>query len=132
MSYKTEQDLQNIIRASLNKVNGFFFRVNCGMGWTGNSVQRRGRSMVINNARPFSTGLPPGTSDLIGITEIEITPDMVGQKIGVFTGIEIKVNAKLKPNQKTFINNVKNAGGFAGVARSVDDALKICKGQELE
>ena len=73
-------------------------------------------------------GLCKGSSDLIGITEVEITPEMVGRKLGVFTAIEVKDKGK-KPTkeQKNFIEFIKSKGGLAGVARSNKDVEKIVK-----
>lgn len=75
------------------------------------------------------------SSDLIGITEIIITPEMVGQKIGVFTAIEVKSSnwkhekklTKKEQAQLNFINWVKSRGGKAGFANSIDNLEEILK-----
>ena len=70
-------------------------------------------------------GLCKGSSDLIGFKTITITPDMVGQNIAVFSAIEVKDKGKATSDQKKFINIIKNAGGFAGIARDIEEAKKI-------
>lgn len=71
-------------------------------------------------------GLARGSADLIGWRTITITPDMVGQRIAVFTSIEVKTaTGRLTPVQRNWLHAVDQAGGIAGVARSVTDALKI-------
>jgi hypothetical protein len=60
----------------------------------------------------------PGGSDLIGWTSD-----------GIFIAIEVKTKTgKASQKQLNFIEQVKKSGGKAGIARSVDDALKIIKG----
>ena len=71
-------------------------------------------------------GLCKGSSDLIGFKSVTITPEMVGQKIAVFTAIEVKTpSGKATAEQMNFINRVREFGGFAGIARSVQDVLAI-------
>jgi hypothetical protein len=70
-------------------------------------------------------GLCPGSSDLIGLRQVTITPDMVGQTLAVFTAIEVKDQGRLTEQQRAFITMVQQAGGMAGVARSVEDARRI-------
>lgn len=72
------------------------------------------------------------SSDYIGITTIVITPEMVGQKIGVFTAIETKPTGwRLLASdlrglaQQKFHDIVKKAGGFAGFATTPDDYKRI-------
>lgn len=102
------------------------FRNNTGMGWTGKKVVRRKDHLIIFEPRPLHAGLIVGSSDLIGYTTVTITPDMVGTKLSVFTAIEVKSDTgRATDEQKRFIDNVKKAGGFAGVARTPDEALKI-------
>jgi len=68
------------------------------------------------------------SSDLIGITKKVITPDMVGQTVGIFTAVEVKKEAwnpekKLNPRetaQFNFINWVKTQGGYAFFANNID------------
>lgn len=75
------------------------------------------------------------SSDLIGITTIVITPDMVGKRIGVFTAIEVKKeewnqNKKLDKREEAqlnFINWIKTLGGFAGFATSIDNIKDILR-----
>lgn len=101
------------------------FRNNVGTGWQGKSV-RKGTVLIIENPRPLHAGLCEGSSDLIGWTTVEVTPDMVGRKVAVFTAVEVKTNkGRVSDEQANFIQQVRNAGGIAGVARSEDEALKL-------
>jgi hypothetical protein len=75
---------------------------------------------------PVRYGLQPGSSDLIGWRTVTITPEMVGQQVAVFTSIEVKTpTGRVKPEQQQWLDAVQSAGGIAGVARSVEDALRI-------
>jgi hypothetical protein len=75
---------------------------------------------------PVRYGLQPGSSDLIGWRTVTITPDMVGQQVAVFTSIEVKTpTGRVKPEQQQWLDAVQAAGGIAGVARNVEDALRI-------
>ncbi len=76
--------------------------------------------------RPVQFGLARGSADLIGWRTITVTPDMVGTRIAVFTSIEVKTpTGRLSPAQHAWLGVVRNAGGIAGVARSVRDANEI-------
>src|SRR5690606_25904356 len=93
-----EHALQNAIRNALCD-EGLFFRANVGQAWTGSSVERLpGNRVLIHGARPFTTGLPAGFSDLFGLVPVVVTPDMVGQTVGVFAGLEIKT-ARGRPTE---------------------------------
>ena len=74
-------------------------------------------------------GLARGSADLIGWRTIVVTPEMVGQRIAVFTSLEIKTpTGRLTPVQRNWLGAVDQAGGIAGVARSVADAVNLLKG----
>jgi hypothetical protein len=76
--------------------------------------------------RPVQFGLARGSADLIGWRTITITPEMVGQRVAVFTSIEVKtITGHLTPAQQAWMGTVRTAGGIAGVARSVRDAEEI-------
>lgn len=112
------------------------FRNNTGSAWIGASVKFTKRQSVnveagdvlIKNARFFNAGLCVGSSDLIGIKSTEITPDMVGQKIAIFTAIEVKQpNGRTSKEQINFINMVNSLGGIAFIAHSDDEAKSFLK-----
>lgn len=106
--------IQNQIRLALSKDGVVNFRNNTGM------VKDPETGRVIR------FGLCKGSSDVIGITPVVITQDMVGKTVGVFTAVEVKTkNGRPSKPQLTFIDKIKSMGGFAGIARSVDEALKI-------
>ncbi len=75
------------------------------------------------------------SSDLIGITKVKITPEMVGQTLGVFTALEVKKEAwnpekkfdKRETAQSAFITWVKAQGGIASFIESVDRLKEIIK-----
>lgn len=71
-------------------------------------------------------GLCPGSSDLIGLQSVTITPDMVGRKLAVFVAIETKsAKGRARDNQTRFLDMVNEMGGRAGYARSVEEAAEI-------
>tara|TARA_R100000734_G_scaffold18601_1_gene15848 strand:+ start:11880 stop:12242 length:363 start_codon:yes stop_codon:yes gene_type:complete len=107
-----EAYVQNKIRLAVGSGDVRLFRNN-----TGALLDMKGRLVKF--------GLCKGSSDLIGFKSITITPDMVGSKIAVFSAIEVKDKGKATVEQTNFINVIKKAGGFAGVANSVKDAKKI-------
>jgi hypothetical protein len=76
--------------------------------------------------RLVTFGLARGSADLIGWRTVLVTQDMVGQQLAVFTSIEVKTpTGRLAPLQANWLDAVQNAGGIAGVARSVTDATNI-------
>jgi hypothetical protein len=76
--------------------------------------------------RLVTFGLARGSADLIGWRTVTITPAMVGTRLAVFTSIEVKVpKGRVRPEQQAWIEAVQGAGGIAGIARSVDDALHM-------
>lgn len=131
-----EHKIQNEIRNALAAVTSAkMFRVNVGNGWIGEAVKLQNGDVLLKNPRPFSSGLPNGTSDLIGWTEVVITADMIGQKIAVFTAGEVKTKTgRLSDVQKNFIAAVQRSGGAAYVWRdsetAVNDIKKLAEGEK--
>ena len=73
-------------------------------------------------------GLAKGSSDLIGFKTVEVTEQMVGQKLAVFTSIEVKTpKGRTTKIQENWLRCIKSAGGISGVARSIEDAIKLLK-----
>jgi hypothetical protein len=76
--------------------------------------------------RLVTFGLARGSADLIGWRTITIGPEHIGQRIAVFTSIEVKTSTgRLRPEQQAWLGVVRGAGGVAGVVRSVEDALNL-------
>lgn len=104
-----ETQLQNQIRLSCSNGSTRLFRNNVGLAYT-------------STGQPIKFGLCKGSSDLIGWQTKTITPDMVGKQIAVFTALEVKTDTgKPSKQQSAFINAVRQAGGIAGIVRSIED-----------
>ena len=72
------------------------------------------------DGRRIRYGLCPGSSDLVGWKTITATPEMVGQKIAVFTAIEVKSRrGKISCKQQNFIDVVRRAGGIAEIRKEI-------------
>lgn len=72
-------------------------------------------ALMDNKGRLVQFGLCKGSSDIIA----------VGHN-GVFIAIEVKgPGGKVRPEQQTFIDNIRRMGGRAGVARSAEEAVRI-------
>jgi hypothetical protein len=118
-----ETDTQKLIMLRVSKLNTRIFRNNTGMGWVGEIMKKATGIITLRNPRPLHAGLCLGSSDLIGWTSVEITPDMVGKKIAVFTALEVKAQyKKASTEQLNFLGQVKNAGGIAAVVRTEKEA----------
>lgn len=103
------------------------FRNNTGQGWQGErSAASNQHQIILVKPRPLHAGLCEGSSDYIGFKSVEITPDMVGRRLAVFTAVEVKTGRGVtSAQQAAFIAAVLQAGGIAGVARSPDEAKRL-------
>lgn len=89
------------------------------------SLSRRGFRVFGNPVgydatKRISYGLARGSADLIGWYPIaDCYSEREGEPIGVFVAIEVKMPGdRLRKEQKSFIDAVERAGGFAYVARA--------------
>ena len=122
VKFMLEKNIRNSIILSSAVYNITLFNNPVGTAWAG-KYNPATHSVIAPRAIKY--GLAVGSSDLIGITPIEITPDMVGKTIGVFTGVEVKLdkNGKYKETaeQKKFGKFIERNGGFYILADSFGD-----------
>ena len=118
-----KQEETNVWRQILLDASPLGFRLYRNQRYKGQIV----RNGVVTNSWA-DCGLRDGAGDLIGYRIIEITQDMVGQKIAQFANIETKrvSGGKVSEDQEKVIKQVLNDGGFACVARSIEDIKRIC------
>lgn len=120
----SEHRIQNEIRLAISG-KATLFRNNVGTAWIGDTSKLKDGSVLIRNPRVFHAGLCEGSSDLIGWRSLTITPDMVGQTVAVFAALEVKSKTgRATAGQKNFCQRVTEAGGFAGIVKSPDEAKK--------
>lgn len=101
--HRSETDLMHEIMLALSQAGHACFRGNVGLYFT-------------RDGRPVRTGLPVGFSDLFG--------HRAGDARAYY--FEVKTaTGKLRPEQKAFLDAMKNRGALAGVVRSVADALNL-------
>ena len=123
-----EHNIQSLIQLAVSKfTKGVLFRNNVGTGWVGNVRQTTGSGIYIDNARPLHAGLCRGSSDLIGWTKTEITQEMVGKTVAIFTAIEVKKikGSVTSSDQLNFLNKLRESGGIAGIAKSDTEAIAL-------
>ena len=108
-----ETRLQNEISCALSEY-GLTFRTNAGKFWQGNRVySREYQQYVLKDLRPV-VGLCEGFSDTL----------FIGKNKVAF--IEVKTpRGKIRPEQERFLETMRRYGHSAGIARSVDDALRL-------
>ena len=112
-SSPSEHEIQQRIRLACGRGRVRLWRNN-----TGALVDQQGRFMRF--------GLCKGSSDLIGLRSLEITPELVGQRIAQFVAMEIKTGSgTVSPEQRAFLQLVQQQGGLAGVCRSIAEAQAV-------
>lgn len=105
MIMKSEHQTQSEIMLAVSQAGNKIFRSNVGKVQT-------------IDGRWFDTGLPKGHADLYGFR-----PD------GQVFYIEVKSETgRVRPDQINFLETMRKNGALAGIARSVEDAMKIING----
>lgn len=121
-----EANLMRSILLACSRGATRLWRNNVAQAWVGQPVQSprpitvtlQPGDVLLRNARPLHAGLCTGSSDLIGYT--------VRNGVAVFTAIEVKAaTGRTTPEQRQFLDVVGGAGGIAGVARSVEEAVRL-------
>ena len=100
-------------------------RLACGHGpvrlWRNNTG-----ALVDQQGRFVRFGLCKGSSDLIGLRSLEITPELVGQRLAQFVALEIKTGSgTVSSEQRAFLRLVEELGGVSAVCRSVEEAEQL-------
>lgn len=112
-----ETRLQNRILLALSDAGCTVWRNETAGVWLGKVIHKASEQVTLTNARMFTAGLAVGSSDIVGIA-----PG------GRFLAIEVKTpKGRATKEQLRFIEAVNNAGGIAGIARSVADALELIR-----
>jgi hypothetical protein len=130
----SETDIQRRIQLALSTEHSRIWRNSVGEAWLGRDFTIAEGKLVRGKAYRITYGLGPGSSDLVGPVSIEITPAMVGCRVAVFAGIEIKRpgdraakkrRGRTSEAQGSFIETLTGLGGIGGVATSVEEAIQI-------
>ena len=128
-----ESNIQREIMLACSAQGDTVWRNNVGKGWVAppdrTTFAPKRMTITINRGdvvlrEPYriTWGLCPGSSDLIGIRPVVITPEMVGQTIGVFVALEVKKpGGRVTKNQQQFLDHVNDLGGIGVVVRGAGD-----------
>lgn len=120
-----ESDIYGPMMIAASRVGSRLFRNQVGL-----AVHRE----ADGRERKVRTGLATGSADLIGWTPLLILPEHVGRTLAVFTSVEAKPPGWKPPrawaddDQAKWMAAVRAGGGFAGVARSIEEELEILRG----
>jgi len=126
---KSESDVQQLIQIEGPHHGCILMRNNSGS--MTNKDGRHVRFGLGNISKKYSDNVK--SSDLIGITSVVITPDMVGKTVGIFTAVEVKPegwvyhNSSRERAQMNFIKWVVKLGGIASFCSSVGEFKDIFK-----
>jgi len=124
---RSEDEIQAEIQIFAPNINCTLLRNNSGAAETVEGRQIRfglGNISKAHNERIKS-------SDLIGVTTLTITQEMVGMKVGVITAVEVKKEkwkftaTKREIAQLAFIDWMKSRGAYAGFANSIESFKDI-------
>ncbi|MCH9714765.1 MAG: VRR-NUC domain-containing protein [Cyanobacteria bacterium] len=111
----SEQELQQRIRLQLGSSPVRLWRNNVG-------------ALRDERGRLVTYGLCKGSSDLIGLRQVLIGPEHLGQTLAVFSAIEVKApKGRLREEQRSFLELVERFGGYGGVATSVEEAARVLR-----
>jgi hypothetical protein len=78
------------------------------------------------DGRTISSGLGPGSPDLVGWLPITIGPEHLGRTLAVFVAVEAKTHTgRVGAHQRAFLAQMAEQGAIVGVVRSVADLDRL-------
>ena len=111
-----ETKLMRLIMVALTQAGCLVFRNETSGAYVGKVIHKDARIVTLANAQMMTFGLCVGSSDIIGIHN----------PTGRFLAVEVKTKTgRASKEQINFIEQVRAANGIAGIARSVEDALRL-------
>jgi len=120
---KSEAEVTVDVRLALSKRGVRCWRNNCGAVTTDDN--RHIRFGLGNESASLNKQIK--SSDIIGITPVVITQEMVGTTVGVFTSYELKhegwryTGSGRQAAQNAWLNLVQSLGGIARFITAVQD-----------
>lgn len=118
---KSEDEIDQEIQLEAAKLGILLMRNNSGM------LENKDGTPVRYGLGNISKNQKFKSSDRIAIMPVVITPEMVGQTVGVFLAIEMKKEGwkykgdEREQGQKNFIDFINARGGIATFCSSVED-----------
>lgn len=132
----SEKNIQSEIALAVSQAGARVFRNNTGVALAISAGTAWGAAVqkciayvgkLGFKASPIKYGLCEGSADLIGWRTVTVTPAMVGKPVALFLALEVKTKTGTPTEEQVnFLLRVREAGGLAGVVRSVDEAIGIC------
>lgn len=130
--------LTNEIREAASKLGARLFPMTVGKFWgpyhkgvryeRTQTVTVNPGDVLIRGGYMVSVGFT-GLSDTLGGSPMTITAEDIGRTVMILTAVEVKAGKdRPRPGQPEFIEAVKKMGGRAGMARTPEDAIRICSG----
>jgi len=105
------------------------FRQQSALAWAGKVINRTETTITLLYPHAMKIGIP-GMADLGGLTSVEVTESMIGSLVGLALGIECKAGrGRPTEEQAAYLAMIRRLGGRAGVARSVEEAGAIIRGE---
>ena len=113
-----ERKVRDSVLKDMDPETERLFRVNAGRFWAGEIESRLpGGRVVMKGARAVS-GVPAGIPDMIGWKTVVVTPEMVGTKVAIFMGVELKsANCVVSDVQRKFGELLTRMGGIFKVVK---------------
>lgn len=129
----SETDATKLIQLELSTgPDTRLWRNNVGTAWQGDSVTDSRGGVYIQHPRRVQYGLCVGSSDLIGLHMVTVTPDMVGKRIPVFTSIEVKAGRGVyREEQGAWRRMLEFFGARVGMAKTVEQARDVLNGEQF-
>lgn len=132
--------LTNKIKEAVSRHGARLFPMTSGMFWGPfhkgvkfdrvQTVTVNPGDVLIRQGHMVSVGFT-GLSDTLGGSPMTITAEDVGKTVMILTAVEVKAGKdQLRKGQPEFLAAIKKMGGRAGVARSPEDAVRICRDQD--
>lgn len=111
-----------------SKLGHRLFRHNVGVAYQGETIRMKNGDILIKNPRTIRFGLVEGMGDGVGWTRRQVTPNMLGKYVLIFTTAEIKYGKdRLSSKQLSIHNFINDNGGISYIIKSISDADSLIK-----